>query len=105
MLINIHKSDLISFVMVNHGPLFLSLLAQHPGSDKWTLQEKRQLNKALLIHNKDFHLIQTMVNTLQNIYPWIDFHCRDCVIISVVTYHTKTSVLLLGEDKVSSSVC
>ncbi|MCI4382538.1 hypothetical protein PGIGA_G00016160 [Pangasianodon gigas] len=35
----------------------------YAGSDKWTLQEKRQLNKALLIHNKDFHLIQKMVKT------------------------------------------
>ncbi|KAM9465705.1 transcriptional-regulating factor 1 isoform 1-T2 [Clarias gariepinus] len=35
----------------------------YAGSDKWTLQEKRQLNKGLLIHNKDFHLIQKMVKT------------------------------------------
>ncbi|KAF7704531.1 transcriptional-regulating factor 1 isoform X2 [Silurus meridionalis] len=35
----------------------------YAGSDKWTLQEKRQLNKALFIHNKDFHLIQKMVKT------------------------------------------
>ncbi|XP_053488127.1 transcriptional-regulating factor 1 isoform X2 [Ictalurus furcatus] len=35
----------------------------YAGSDKWTLQEKRQLNKALLIHNKDFYLIQKMVKT------------------------------------------
>ncbi|XP_066537607.1 transcriptional-regulating factor 1 [Hoplias malabaricus] len=35
----------------------------YAGSDKWTLQEKRQLNKALVIHNKDFHLIQKMVKT------------------------------------------
>uniref|UniRef100_A0AAY5E7V3 Transcriptional regulating factor 1 n=1 Tax=Electrophorus electricus TaxID=8005 RepID=A0AAY5E7V3_ELEEL len=35
----------------------------YAGSDKWTLQEKRQLNKALIIHNKDFNLIQKMVKT------------------------------------------
>ncbi|XP_030639625.1 transcriptional-regulating factor 1 [Chanos chanos] len=35
----------------------------YAGSDKWTLQEKRQLNKALMIHHKDFHLIQKMVKT------------------------------------------
>ncbi|KAI4884571.1 hypothetical protein NFI96_010426 [Prochilodus magdalenae] len=36
---------------------------QQRGSDKWTLQEKRQLNKALVVCNKDFHLIQRMVKT------------------------------------------
>ncbi|KAL6477648.1 hypothetical protein MHYP_G00134830 [Metynnis hypsauchen] len=35
----------------------------YAGSDKWTLQEKRQLNKALAICKKDFHLIQKMVKT------------------------------------------
>ncbi|XP_062864022.1 transcriptional-regulating factor 1 [Trichomycterus rosablanca] len=35
----------------------------YAGSDNWTMQEKRQLNKALLIHNKDFYLIQKMVKT------------------------------------------
>ncbi|XP_051723784.1 transcriptional-regulating factor 1 isoform X1 [Ctenopharyngodon idella] len=35
----------------------------YAGSDKWTLQEKRQLNKALLIHHKDFYLVQKMVKT------------------------------------------
>ncbi|XP_072545391.1 transcriptional-regulating factor 1 [Salminus brasiliensis] len=35
----------------------------YAGSDKWTLQEKRQLNKALVMCNKDFHLIQKMVRT------------------------------------------
>ncbi|XP_076835385.1 transcriptional-regulating factor 1 [Brachyhypopomus gauderio] len=35
----------------------------YAGSDKWTLQEKRQLNKALINYNKDFHLIQKMVKT------------------------------------------
>ncbi|XP_051502975.1 transcriptional-regulating factor 1-like isoform X3 [Myxocyprinus asiaticus] len=35
----------------------------YAGSDKWTLQEKRQLNKALLIHHKDFNLVQKMVKT------------------------------------------
>ncbi|XP_056111950.1 transcriptional-regulating factor 1 isoform X1 [Rhinichthys klamathensis goyatoka] len=35
----------------------------YAGSDRWTLQEKRQLNKALLNHHKDFHLVQKMVKT------------------------------------------
>ncbi|XP_052386371.1 transcriptional-regulating factor 1 isoform X1 [Carassius gibelio] len=35
----------------------------YAGSDRWTLQEKRQLNKALLIHNKDFYFVQKMVKT------------------------------------------
>ncbi|XP_050988967.1 transcriptional-regulating factor 1 isoform X2 [Labeo rohita] len=35
----------------------------YAGSDRWTLQEKRQLNKALLMHNKDFYLVQKMVKT------------------------------------------
>ncbi|XP_052000943.1 transcriptional-regulating factor 1 isoform X3 [Xyrauchen texanus] len=35
----------------------------YAGSDKWTLQEKRQLNKALLIHQRDFYLVQKMVKT------------------------------------------
>ncbi|XP_016089390.1 transcriptional-regulating factor 1 isoform X1 [Sinocyclocheilus grahami] len=35
----------------------------YAGSDRWTLQEKRQLNKALLSHHKDFHLVQKMVKT------------------------------------------
>ncbi|XP_067312171.1 transcriptional-regulating factor 1 isoform X2 [Pseudorasbora parva] len=35
----------------------------YAGSDRWTLQEKRQLNKALLIHHKDFYLVQKMVKT------------------------------------------
>ncbi|XP_052010288.1 transcriptional-regulating factor 1-like isoform X2 [Xyrauchen texanus] len=35
----------------------------YAGSDKWTLQEKRQLNKARLIHHKDFNLVQKMVKT------------------------------------------
>ncbi|XP_073683626.1 transcriptional-regulating factor 1 [Garra rufa] len=35
----------------------------YAGSDRWTLQEKRQLNKALLMHSKDFYLVQRMVKT------------------------------------------
>ncbi|XP_052436612.1 transcriptional-regulating factor 1 isoform X1 [Carassius gibelio] len=35
----------------------------YAGSDRWTLQEKRQLNKALLSHHKDFFLVQKMVKT------------------------------------------
>lgn len=35
----------------------------YAGSDRWTLQEKRQLNKALLLHHKDFYLVQKMVKT------------------------------------------
>lgn len=35
----------------------------YAGSDRWTLQEKRQLNKALLSHHKDFYLVQKMVKT------------------------------------------
>ncbi|XP_018971885.1 transcriptional-regulating factor 1 isoform X3 [Cyprinus carpio] len=35
----------------------------YAGSDRWMLQEKRQLNKALLSHHKDFYLVQKMVKT------------------------------------------
>lgn len=42
--------------------LFVVCIPIHQlGSDKWTLQEKRQLNKALLVHNEDFYLVQKMV--------------------------------------------
>ncbi|KAK2843512.1 hypothetical protein Q7C36_011727 [Tachysurus vachellii] len=53
---------LLSVTALKHGPS-LHTNYHYAGSDKWTLQEKRQLNKALLIHNKDFHLIQKMVKT------------------------------------------
>uniref|UniRef100_A0A8C9S4L9 Transcriptional regulating factor 1 n=1 Tax=Scleropages formosus TaxID=113540 RepID=A0A8C9S4L9_SCLFO len=35
----------------------------YAGSDKWTTLEKKQLTKALMIHNKDFFLVQKMVKT------------------------------------------
>ncbi|XP_062378335.1 transcriptional-regulating factor 1 isoform X1 [Sardina pilchardus] len=35
----------------------------YAGSDKWTVQERRQLNKALDKHHKDFFLVQKMVRT------------------------------------------
>ncbi|KAJ8398071.1 hypothetical protein AAFF_G00431480 [Aldrovandia affinis] len=35
----------------------------YAGSDNWTLVEKKQLNKAFIVHNKDFFLIQKMVKT------------------------------------------
>ncbi|KAG7466513.1 hypothetical protein MATL_G00165530 [Megalops atlanticus] len=35
----------------------------YAGSDCWTLLEKEQLNKAFIIYNKDFFLIQKMVKT------------------------------------------
>ncbi|KAG7328413.1 hypothetical protein KOW79_008357 [Hemibagrus wyckioides] len=53
---------LLSVTAAKHGSS-LHTNYHYAGSDKWTLQEKRQLNKALLIHNKDFHLIQKMVKT------------------------------------------
>ncbi|XP_048830968.1 transcriptional-regulating factor 1-like isoform X1 [Brienomyrus brachyistius] len=35
----------------------------YAGSDKWTVAEKKLFNKAFIIHNKDFFLIQKMVKT------------------------------------------
>ncbi|XP_065110997.1 transcriptional-regulating factor 1 isoform X1 [Paramisgurnus dabryanus] len=35
----------------------------YAGSDLWSPQEKRLLNKALLLHNKDFYLVQKVVKT------------------------------------------
>ncbi|KAG5855904.1 hypothetical protein ANANG_G00001920 [Anguilla anguilla] len=35
----------------------------YAGSDNWTLVEKKQLNRAFILHNKDFFLIQKMVKT------------------------------------------
>ncbi|XP_061109689.1 transcriptional-regulating factor 1 [Conger conger] len=35
----------------------------YAGSDNWTLAEKKQLNRAFILHHKDFFLIQKMVKT------------------------------------------
>ncbi|XP_069053710.1 transcriptional-regulating factor 1 isoform X2 [Lepisosteus oculatus] len=35
----------------------------YAGSDKWSVLEKKQLNKALAVHNKDFFYVQKMVKT------------------------------------------
>ncbi|XP_051579074.1 transcriptional-regulating factor 1 isoform X2 [Myxocyprinus asiaticus] len=62
----------------------------YAGSDKWTLQEKRQLNKALLIHHRDFYLVQKMVKTksvsqcVEYYYTWKK-RLRLCTRVSTTT--------------------
>ena len=49
----------------NITALCVSFVVSQPfclGSDKWTMQERRQLNKALDKHHKDFFLVQKMVS-------------------------------------------
>ncbi|XP_015461984.3 transcriptional-regulating factor 1 [Astyanax mexicanus] len=46
----------------------------YAGSDKWTLQEKRQLNKGLVLYNKDFHFIQKMVKT-KSVSQCVEYYC------------------------------
>ncbi|XP_031435576.1 transcriptional-regulating factor 1 isoform X2 [Clupea harengus] len=45
----------------------------YTGSDKWTMQERRQLNKALDKHHKDFFLVQKMVQT-KTIAQCVEFY-------------------------------
>lgn len=68
------------------------------GSDKWTMQERRQLNKALDKHHKDFFLVQKMVsiilctqkflNIKQN-NLWVNFiyfslHWQLCTVVHII---------------------
>ncbi|XP_043119434.1 transcriptional-regulating factor 1 isoform X2 [Puntigrus tetrazona] len=63
----------------------------YAGSDRWTLQEKRQLNKALLSHRKDFYLVQKMVKT-KSVFQCVEY------------YYTWKKRLRLG-TRVSAALC